>query len=75
MGYRATSSTASTGGFTKDARYEAERADVALTLVPLPKLRKRVVDSYDRLDSGWLGDAGWRERVWPSQTARHRARC
>src|SRR4029079_3922832 len=28
----------STGGFTKEARYEADRANVPLTLITLPKL-------------------------------------
>jgi restriction system protein len=40
----------STGGFTKEARYEAERAATPLTLVDLPELRKLVVDHYERLD-------------------------
>lgn len=29
----------STGGVTKDARYEADRADVPIALVTLPRLR------------------------------------
>ena len=40
----------STGGFTKEARYEAERAATPLTLIDLPELRKLIVDHYDRLD-------------------------
>lgn len=40
----------STGGFTKEARYEAERSSVPLTLVDLPELRKFVVLYYEELD-------------------------
>lgn len=40
----------STGGFTKDARSEAQRAAVPLTLVDLAQLRELVVDFYERLD-------------------------
>lgn len=40
----------STGGFTKDARYEAERATVPLTLLGMPELRMLLVEHYDALD-------------------------
>lgn len=40
----------STGGFAQDARYEAERANVPLTLIDLPLLRRLVVDRYESLD-------------------------
>lgn len=40
----------STGGFTKEARYEAERSNVPLTLVTLPKLRELLLQHYERLD-------------------------
>lgn len=40
----------STGGFTKDANYEAERSEIPLQLVTLSKLRELVVDYYDKLD-------------------------
>ena len=40
----------STGGFTKDARYEAERANIAIRLITLTDLRRLLVDYYDRLD-------------------------
>jgi restriction system protein len=40
----------STGGFTKDARYEAERASIPLTLISLVELRKLFVDYYEKLD-------------------------
>ena len=40
----------STGGYSKDARMEADRAHVALTLLSLPELRKLLVEYYDKLD-------------------------
>jgi restriction system protein len=40
----------STGGFTKDARYEAERASIPLTLMDIDDLVKALLDHYDRLD-------------------------
>lgn len=41
----------STGGFTKDARYEAERASIPLTLMDLDQLVDAIIDHYDGLDS------------------------
>ena len=40
----------STGGFTKDARYEAERSNVPITLLGLPDLRRLLVEHYEQLD-------------------------
>jgi restriction system protein len=40
----------STGGYTKDAHYEADRAKVAITLVDLDRLAELVVEHYERLD-------------------------
>lgn len=40
----------STGGFTKDAYYEAERASIPLTLMDLDDLVKALVENYERLD-------------------------
>lgn len=40
----------STGGFTKEARYEADRSNVAITLLGLVDLRKLFVDYYEKLD-------------------------
>lgn len=41
----------STGGFTTDAHYEAERSSVPLTLLSLPELRALVVEHYEDLDT------------------------
>jgi restriction system protein len=40
----------STGGFSKDAKYEAERATVPLTLIDLPALRELLLEHYEKLD-------------------------
>ncbi len=41
----------STGGFTKEAGYEAERAAVPITLVDLDDLASLVVDNYEAFDT------------------------
>ena len=40
----------STGGFTREARYEADRANVALRLVNLPELTLLLLENYPGLD-------------------------
>ena len=40
----------STGGFTREAHYEAERSSVPLTLLGLPELRALLVEHYEALD-------------------------
>ncbi len=42
----------STGGFTKDARYEADRSNIPLRLLTLVDLRKLLVEHYENLDEG-----------------------
>ena len=41
----------STGGFTKDAKYEADRAKMAITLLDLDQLAELVIEHYERLDA------------------------
>ena len=41
----------STGGFTKDARYEAERASIPTTLMDLDQLVDAVIEHYENIDS------------------------
>ncbi|MDC0741617.1 restriction endonuclease [Polyangium mundeleinium] len=55
----------STGGFSKDAHYEADRADVATTLISLPALRKLVVDHYESLDAETRALVPLRRLYWP----------
>ena len=40
----------STGGFSKDARYEAERSNIPVTLVDLDMLAKLITQYYDNFD-------------------------
>lgn len=41
----------STGGFTKEARYEAERANHPITLIDLAELARLVTDNYEAFDT------------------------
>jgi restriction system protein len=41
----------STGGFTKDAYYEAERANIPLSLMTIDELVETLVEHYDKLDT------------------------
>jgi len=36
----------STGGFSKDAKYEADRSTIPITLIDLPTLRELLVENY-----------------------------
>jgi restriction system protein len=56
----------STGGFTKEARYEAERAETSMTLVDIVRLRQLVVDLYDRLDPESRALIPLRHLYWPA---------
>jgi restriction system protein len=40
----------STGGFTRDARYEAERASTVTHLMELDELARALIEQYDKLD-------------------------
>ena len=55
----------STGGFSKDAQYEADRADVATTLITLPLLRKLFLDHYENLDAETRALIPLRRLYWP----------
>jgi len=55
----------STGGFSRDAMYEADRAEVALNLITLPKLRQLIVDFYEKLDSETRTLVPLRRFYWP----------
>lgn len=41
----------STGGFTKDAHYEAERSSIPLTLMDLDEIADAITDHYETMDS------------------------
>jgi restriction system protein len=55
----------STGGFSKDAMYEAERADVATTLINMPTLRRLLVEYYESLDPETRALVPLRRLYWP----------
>jgi restriction system protein len=55
----------STGGFTKDARYEAERAAVPVKLLNLADLRKLLLDHYDRVDEETRALVPLTRLYWP----------
>jgi len=55
----------STGGFTREARYEAERSSVPLTLVTLPELRELVVEHYESMDNEARSLVPLRRFYWP----------
>lgn len=55
----------STGGFTKEARFEAERSNVPLTLVTIQMLRDLLVQHYERLDSETRTLVPLQRLYWP----------
>ncbi len=55
----------STGGFSKDARYEAERSSVPITLITLPDLRELLVEHYNNLDASTVALVPLQRLYWP----------
>lgn len=56
----------STGGFTKDARYEAERARIPVALMDLDDLVESLLDHYERLDIEAKRLIPLRKLYWPT---------
>ena len=56
----------STGGFSKDARYEAERASIPVTLMDLDDLAKAILEHYEKMDSDSQRLIPLRKVYWPS---------
>ncbi len=56
----------SVGGFTKEARYEAERANNPVTLVDLDELATLVVDNYETFDTAGKTLLPLMRVYWPS---------
>lgn len=54
-----------TGGFTKEARYEADRSAVPLTLLTLADLRDLLIEHYDRVDAATRSLIPLRIIHWP----------
>ena len=55
----------STGGFTKEARYEADRSNVPITLVDSDYLATLVVEHYDAFDTEGRSLVPLRRVYWP----------
>ena len=55
----------STGGFTREARYEADRSNQNLTLIDADDLGKAIVEHYDRMDSETRALLPLRKIYWP----------
>ncbi len=56
----------STGGFSREARYEAERARIPVTLMDLNDLVKLLVEHYERLDVDTQRLVPLRKLYWPA---------
>ena len=56
----------STGGFTKDARYEADRANVPLRLISMTDLRALLIQFYEQMDAGSQAIIPLRRLYWPT---------
>jgi restriction system protein len=56
----------STGGFSKDAKYEADRASIPLTLIDIDDLVELVVEYYERLDLATRTLLPLTKVYWPS---------
>ena len=55
----------STGGFTQEARYEAERANIPFELVDMQRLVEWIGDAHDRFDDETRALLPLRRIVWP----------
>ena len=55
----------STGGFTKEARYEAERSTVPVTLIDLPRLRDLLLQHYGDMDAASMSILPLHRLYWP----------
>ena len=54
------------GGFTREARYEAERSNVPITLLALPDLRELLFDRYEQLDDQTKSLIRLQRVYWPA---------
>ncbi len=55
----------SIGGFTKEAKYEAERSNVPLSLIDLDLLVELIIQNYDNFDSETRSLVPLRKIYWP----------
>jgi restriction system protein len=57
----------STGGFTKEARYEAERASIPIRLLTAADLRELLLTHYEKLDAEVRTFVPLRRVYWPAE--------
>jgi restriction system protein len=55
----------STGGFTKDSKYEADRANVPVTLIDSDYLVELIIQNYDNFDSDGKALVPLKKLYWP----------
>lgn len=55
----------SSGGFSKEARYEAERANIPLSLMDIDELVAAIIDNYEQLDNETKQLLPLRRLYWP----------
>jgi restriction system protein len=60
----------STGGFTREAKYEADRANVPVTVVDLDELASLIVEHYERFDADGRGLLPLVRVYWPASFGR-----
>lgn len=56
----------STGGFSKDVHYEAERANIPVHLMSIDELVEALVENYERLDVGTKQLVPLKRIYWPA---------
>jgi len=56
----------STGGFTREARYEAERSNIPLTLIDIDELADLLIRNYDNADSETKALVPLKKLYWPA---------
>ncbi len=57
----------STGGFSKEARYEADRSNIPIRLLSLPELRELVVEYYDNMEPTGTALVPLERIYWPTK--------
>jgi restriction system protein len=55
----------STGGFSREARYEAERSEIPIRLVDLDELALLILRHYDQFDSDGRAILPLQRVYWP----------
>ena len=55
----------STGGFSKEAHYEAERANIPVTLMGLDELVDAIIDNYENMDTETQRLVSLKRILWP----------